>query len=102
MLGLSGVLVRGDTIFDGSTIRAGYVDIGGGRLTLLRPQTTIMGDLDLDSATARLRLLLDNNTQPNTPILKVTGNTFFSQAARSNCRLAPTISARRPRAPATP
>ncbi|WLH67564.1 autotransporter outer membrane beta-barrel domain-containing protein [Pseudomonas sp. FP2309] len=82
LLGLSGVLVRGDTIFDGSTIRAGYVDIDGGRLTLLRPQTTIMGDLDLDSDTARLRLLLDNNTQPNTPILKVTGNTFFSQGSQ--------------------
>lgn len=82
LLGLSGVLVRGDTIFDGSTIRAGYVDIGDGRLTLLRPQTTIMGDLDLDSDTARLRLLLDNNTLPNTPILKVTGNTFFSQGSQ--------------------
>jgi len=82
LLGLSGVLVRGDALFDGSTIRASYVDIGDGRLTLLRPQTTIVGDLDLDSATARLRLLLDNNTQPNTPILKVTGNTFFSAGSQ--------------------
>ncbi|MCM2364744.1 autotransporter domain-containing protein [Pseudomonas sp. SR18] len=82
VLGLSGVLVRGDAMFDGSTIRAGYVDIGDGRLTLLRPQTTIVGDLDLDSATARLRLLLDNNTLPNAPILKVTGNTYFSAGSQ--------------------
>ena len=82
VLGLSGVLVRGDAMFDGSTIRAGYVDIGDGRLTLLRPQTTIEGDLDLDSATARLRLLLDNNTLPNAPILKVTGNTYFSAGSQ--------------------
>lgn len=82
LLGLSGVLVRGDTTFDGSTIRAGYVDIDGGRLTLLRPQTTLVGDLDMDSETARLRLLLDNNTLPNTPILKVTGNTFFSPGSQ--------------------
>lgn len=77
LLGLSSVLVRGNAMFDGSTIRASFVDIDGGRLTLLRPQTTIVGDLDMDSETARLRLLLDNNTLPNTPILKVTGNTFF-------------------------
>ncbi|WP_338001217.1 autotransporter outer membrane beta-barrel domain-containing protein [Pseudomonas brassicae] len=82
LLGLSGVLVRGDANFDGSTIRAGFVDIDGGRLTLLRPQTTIIGNLDLDSDTARLRLLLDNNTQPNTPILKVTGNTYFAKGSQ--------------------
>ncbi|NMZ51746.1 autotransporter domain-containing protein [Pseudomonas poae] len=82
LLGLSGVLVQGDAMFDGSTIRAGFVDIDGGRLTLLRPQTTIVGDLDMDSDTARLRLLLDNNTLPNTPILKVTGNTFFSPGSQ--------------------
>ncbi len=82
LLGLSGVLVQGDAMFDGSTIRAGFVDIDGGRLTLLRPQTTIVGDLDMDSNTARLRLLLDNNTLPNAPILKVTGNTFFSPGSQ--------------------
>ncbi|ONH57515.1 outer membrane autotransporter barrel domain-containing protein [Pseudomonas cedrina] len=82
VLGLSGVLVQGDAMFDGSTIRAGFVDIDGGRLTLLRPQTTIVGDLDMDSATARLRLLLDNNTLPNAPILKVTGNTYFSAGSQ--------------------
>lgn len=82
LLGLSGVLVQGDAMFDGSTIRAGFVDIDGGRLTLLRPQTTIVGDLDMDSDTARLRLLLDNTTLPNTPILKVTGNTFFSPGSQ--------------------
>ncbi|MDV9032190.1 autotransporter domain-containing protein [Pseudomonas sp. RAC1] len=80
--GLGGVLVKGDAQFDGSTIRSGFVDIDGGRLTLLRPQTTIVGDLDLDSDTARLRLLLDNDTQPNTPILKVTGNTYFSKGSQ--------------------
>lgn len=82
LLGLSGVLVRGDVMFDGSTIRAGYIDIDGGRMTLLRPQTTFVGDLDLDSESARLRLLLDNNTQPNTPILTVTGNTYFSEGSQ--------------------
>lgn len=82
VLGLSGVLVQGDATFDGSTIRAGFVDIDGGRLTLLRPQTMIAGDLDMDSATARLRLLLDNDTLPNTPILKVTGNTFFAPGSQ--------------------
>ncbi|KTC43499.1 transporter, partial [Pseudomonas fluorescens ABAC62] len=82
LLGLSGVLVRGDVMFDGSTIRSGYVDIDDARLTLLRPQTTIVGDLDLDSDKARLRLLLDNNTQPNTPILKVTGNTYFAEGSQ--------------------
>ncbi|MCO7612686.1 autotransporter domain-containing protein [Pseudomonas chlororaphis] len=82
LLGLSGVLVQGNAMFDGSTIRASFVDIDGGRLTLLRPQTTIVGDLDMDSDTARLRLLLDNNTLPNTPILKVTGNTFFSPGSQ--------------------
>lgn len=82
LLGLGGVLVQGDAMFDGSTIRADFVDIDGGRLTLLRPQTTIVGDLDMDSETARLRLLLDNNTQPDTPILKVTGNTYFSEGSQ--------------------
>ncbi|MCU9529615.1 autotransporter family protein [Pseudomonas mosselii] len=82
LLGLNGVLVSGEAIFDGSTIRAGYVDIDGGRLTLLRPQTTIVGGLDLDSDTARLRLLLDNDTLPETPILKVTGNTYFSEGSQ--------------------
>lgn len=82
LLGLSGVLVQGEAMFDGSTIRAGFVDIDGGRLTLLRPQTTIVGDLDMDSDTARLRLLLDNDTLPNAPILKVTGNTFFSAGSQ--------------------
>lgn len=82
LLGLSGVLVEGDAMFDGSTIRAGYVDIDGGRLTLLRPQTTIVGNLDLDSDTARLRLLLDNNTLPDTPILTVTGDTYFSPGSQ--------------------
>lgn len=82
LLGLSGVLVRGDAMFDGSTVRAGFVDIDGGRLTLLRPQTTIVGDLDMDSDSARLRLLLDNNTLPNTPILTVTGNTYFSSGSQ--------------------
>lgn len=82
LLGLSGVLARGETSFDGSTIRAGYVDIDGGRLTLLRPHTTIDGGLDLDSSTAILRLLLDNGTQPATPILTVTGNTYFNEGSR--------------------
>ncbi|CAM3739450.1 Outer membrane protein A [Pseudomonas reidholzensis] len=82
LLGLGGVLVKGDALFEGSTIRAGYVDIDGGRLTLLSPQTTIDGDLDLDSDTARLRLLLDNDTLPNAPILKVTGNTYFSAGSQ--------------------
>jgi outer membrane autotransporter protein len=82
LVGLSGVLVQGDAMFDGSTIRVGYVDIDGGRLTLLRPQTTIVGNLDMDSETARVRLLLDNTTQPDTPILKVTGNTFFSPGSQ--------------------
>ncbi|MCS4284616.1 outer membrane autotransporter protein [Pseudomonas sp. BIGb0278] len=82
VLGLSGVLVQGEAMFDGSTIRAGFVDIDGGRLTLLRPQTTIDGDLDMDSDTARLRLLLDNDTLPNRPILTVTGNTFFSAGSQ--------------------
>ncbi len=82
LLGLTGVLVQGDAMFDGSTIRAGFVDLDGGRLTLLRPQTTIVGNLDMDSDTARLRLLLDNNTLPDTPILKVTGNTFFAPGSQ--------------------
>ncbi|MBP5072880.1 autotransporter domain-containing protein [Pseudomonas chlororaphis] len=82
LLGLSGVLVKGDVAFDGSTIRAGYVDIDGGRLTLLHPQTTLDGGLDLDSSTAILRLLLDKDTNPTTPILKVTGATYFSEGSR--------------------
>ena len=82
LLGLSGVLVQGDVEYDGSTIRAGYVDVGDARLTLLRPQTTIIGNLDLDDSTSRLRLLLDNDTKLNAPILKVTGNTFFSAGSR--------------------
>lgn len=82
LLGLSGVLVKGDVAFGGSTIRAGYVDIDGGTLTLLAPHTTLDGDLDLDSDTARLRLLLDNTTLPDSPILKVTGNTYFSAGSQ--------------------
>src|SRR3546814_1806300 len=39
-------------------------------------------DIDMDSDTARLRLLLDNNTLANTPILKVTGNTYFSPGSQ--------------------
>ncbi|MBV6288667.1 autotransporter domain-containing protein [Pseudomonas aegrilactucae] len=82
LLGLTGVLVQGDVAFDGSTIRADYVDVGDARLTLLRPQTTIIGDLDLDNSTSRLRLLLDNDTKPNAPILKVTGNTYFAKGSQ--------------------
>ena len=82
LLGLSDVLVKGDVAFGGSTIRAGYVDIDGGTLTLLAPHTTLDGDLDLDSDTARLRLLLDNTTLPDSPILKVTGNTYFSAGSQ--------------------
>ncbi|MBJ9976093.1 autotransporter domain-containing protein [Pseudomonas sp. S75] len=80
--GLTGVLVKGDVQFDGSTLRSKYVDIAEARLTLLRPQTTIVGDLDLDSDAARLRLLLDNTTRPDAAILKVTGNTFFAQGSQ--------------------
>ncbi|MGY4661834.1 outer membrane autotransporter protein [Pseudomonas chlororaphis] len=82
LLGLSAVLATGEVSFDGSTIRAGYVDIADARLTLLRPQTTLDGGLDLDSSTAILRLLLDNDTHPTTPILKVTGATYFSEGSR--------------------
>ncbi|MGY1451590.1 autotransporter outer membrane beta-barrel domain-containing protein [Pseudomonas chlororaphis] len=82
LLGLSGVLASGEVSFDGSTIRAGYVDIDDGRLTLLRPQTTLDGGLDLDSSTAILRLLLDNDTNPTTPILKVTGSTSFGEGSQ--------------------
>lgn len=82
LLGLFGVLAGGEVSFDGSTIRALYVDIDDARLTLLRPQTTIDGGLDLDSSTAILRLLLDNDTNPTTPILKVTGSTYFGEGSR--------------------
>jgi outer membrane autotransporter protein len=75
LLGLSGVLIDGDVNFDGSTIRSGYVTVESGKLTLMQPHTTIIGDFDMEGADSVLEMYLGNDTNPALPVLKVTGDT---------------------------
>lgn len=81
LLGLSGVLIDGDVIFDGSTIKSGYVSIEEGTLTLMKPHTTIIGDLDLEESNSVLEMYLGNDTNPALPVLKVTGTTDIAPGA---------------------
>lgn len=82
LLGLSGVKIDGDAIFDGSLIKSGYVTIQEGTLTLVRPHTTIMGDFDMEEANSVLEMYLGNDTNPALPVLKVTGTTDIAPGAQ--------------------
>ncbi|OOH83025.1 autotransporter outer membrane beta-barrel domain-containing protein [Pseudomonas koreensis] len=82
LLGLSGVKIDGDAIFDGSLIKSGYVTIQEGTLTLVRPHTTIMGDFDMEEANSVLEMYLGNDTHPALPVLKVTGTTDIAPGAQ--------------------
>ncbi|QXI29163.1 autotransporter family protein [Pseudomonas vanderleydeniana] len=81
VLGLFSANVDGNTLFDGSTLQATWIDLGHGTLTLNKPQTRFVGNLDMDSA-AVLQLFLANDTNPSTPILTVTGTTEAESGAR--------------------
>lgn len=78
LLGLSGVSIDGEATFDGSTIKAGYVTIQEGQLTLVQPHTTIIGDFDMEEADSILAMSVGNDTDINRPILTVTGTTDIS------------------------
>lgn len=78
LLGLSGVLVNGESSFDGSTIKAGYVTIQEGQLTLVQPHTMIIGDFDMEEDDSILAMSVGNDTDINRPILTVTGTTDIS------------------------
>lgn len=82
LLGLSGVKVDGDAIFDGSTIRSGYVTIEEGTLTLMKPHTTFIGDFDMEESNSVLEMYLGNDTNPALPVLKVTGTTEIAPGAQ--------------------
>lgn len=82
LLGLSGVKIDGEAIFDGSLIKSGYVTIQEGTLTLVRPHTTIMGDFDMEEANSVLEMYLGNDTNPALPVLKVTGTTDIAPGAQ--------------------
>ncbi|MHA3738042.1 autotransporter outer membrane beta-barrel domain-containing protein [Pseudomonas sp. Eth.TT006] len=82
LLGLSGVLVDGDAVFDGSTIRSGYVTIEEGTLTLMKPHTTFIGDFDMEESSSVLEMYLGNDTNPALPVLKVTGTTDIAPGAQ--------------------
>ncbi|WP_456024813.1 autotransporter domain-containing protein [Pseudomonas protegens] len=82
LLGLSGVKIDGDSIFDGSVIKSGYVTIQEGTLTLVRPHTTIIGDFDMEEANSVLEMYLGNDTDPALPVLKVTGTTDIAPGAQ--------------------
>ncbi|RON43998.1 autotransporter family protein [Pseudomonas frederiksbergensis] len=81
VLGLSGVLIRGEANFDGSTIKAGYVTIEAGQLTLVKPHTTINGDFDMEEADSVLVMSLGNDTDVNRPVLTVTGTSDIAPGA---------------------
>ena len=81
LIGLSGVIVDGDAVFDGSTIKSGYVTIEEGTLTLMKPHTTIIGDFDMEESKSVLEMYLGNDTNPALPVLKVTGTTDIAPGA---------------------
>ncbi|RON03723.1 autotransporter outer membrane beta-barrel domain-containing protein [Pseudomonas brassicacearum] len=73
LMGLSGVKINGDVNFDGSTIKADYITVEKGELTLQQAHTTIIGEFDMEEPTSVLHMFLGNDTNPNLPVLKVTG-----------------------------
>ncbi|WP_017903789.1 autotransporter outer membrane beta-barrel domain-containing protein [Pseudomonas asplenii] len=81
VLGLFSANVDGNTVFDGSTLQATWIDLGQGTLTLNKAQTQFIGNLDMDSR-AVLRLFLANDTNPTTPLLTVTGTTEAEPGTR--------------------
>ncbi|MGE8097490.1 autotransporter outer membrane beta-barrel domain-containing protein [Pseudomonas fluorescens] len=84
LMGLSGVLINGDANvnFDGSTIKAGYITVEKGELTLQQAHTTIIGEFDMEEPSSVLHMFLGNDTNPNLPVLKVTGLADISPGAR--------------------
>lgn len=82
LMGLSGVKINGDVNFDGSTIKAGYVTVEKGELTLQQAHTTIIGEFDMEEPESVLHMFLGNDTNPNLPVLKVTGLADIGPGAR--------------------
>lgn len=82
LMGLSGVLINGDVNFDGSTIKAGYITVEKGELTLQQAHTTIIGEFDMEEPSSVLHMFLGNDTNPNLPVLKVTGLADIGPGAR--------------------
>ncbi len=82
LLGLTGVKIDGDAVFDGSIIKSGYVTIEEGTLTLVKPHTTIIGDFDMEEANSVLEMYLGNDTNPALPVLKVTGTSDIAPGAQ--------------------
>lgn len=63
--------VEGDVTMDSALIESRYLELGSGRLTLLRPHTTLSGDLELIGS--ELELTLSHATDQNRPVLSVGG-----------------------------
>ncbi|ALI02116.1 autotransporter domain-containing protein [Pseudomonas sp. FW306-02-F02-AA] len=82
LMGLSGVKINGDVNFDGSTIKAGYITVEKGELTLQQAHTTIIGEFDMEEPSSVLHMFLGNDTNPNLPVLKVTGLADIGPGAR--------------------
>lgn len=82
ILGMSGVLIDGDVVFDGSNINSDYVTIQSGKLTLMKPHTTLIGDFDMEESDSVLEMYLGNDTNPNLPVLRVTGTTDIAPGGR--------------------
>lgn len=63
--------VYGDVQLDTTHIDANYLELGSGRLTLLRPGGRLTGNLELIGS--QLELLLNDSVSPTTPYLHVAG-----------------------------
>ena len=87
------VNVLGKATFDGEHIQAQYLEISWddehpqqpeyqGYLQLQRPHTTLDGNFELLGAGATLEMLLSQATDPNRPILDVSGNAEIEPGTR--------------------
>lgn len=63
--------VYGNVTMDSALIQTSYFELGDGRLTLQRPHTVLDGNLELIGS--ELELTLSHATDPNRPVLSVTG-----------------------------
>lgn len=63
--------VDGNVSMDAALIQSRYLELGGGRLTLLRPHTRLEGNLELIGS--ELELPLSNATDPSKAVLAVSG-----------------------------
>ena len=72
--------VDGNVAMDSALIQTRYLELGGGRLTLLRPHTVLEGNLELIGS--EMELTLSRATEQNRPILKVTGEAEVDPGSR--------------------